>query len=80
MAYGLNSPIYSFGEVHPQIVTISHDHADHAGGSLPANGAIILRGESPFDKDGLDVTPIPTYETDLSAPDNSSFLLEYGGL
>jgi L-ascorbate metabolism protein UlaG (beta-lactamase superfamily) len=82
-AYGLDSPIYGLGSLIPDVVTLSHRHADHAGGTLPPGVNRILRGleeESGFEEKGLRITAIPTYEGQLDTPDNTSFLFEYGGL
>jgi L-ascorbate metabolism protein UlaG (beta-lactamase superfamily) len=38
-AYGLDSPIYDIGALRPDVVTRSHDHADHAGRGLPEETA-----------------------------------------
>jgi len=78
-AWGLDSPIYPLGTVRPDVVTRSHDHLDHAGGTLPEGIPHLLMGEGTFETDGLTVTPIPTFEGPLSEPDNFSFLFEFGG-
>jgi L-ascorbate metabolism protein UlaG (beta-lactamase superfamily) len=79
-AYGLDSPVFDLGEVRPDIVTLSHDHADHAGGELPAGvGRLVTDGRS-YEARGLRATAIPTFERSLDAPDNSSYLFEYDGL
>ena len=45
-AYGLDSPVFELGAVRPDLVTYSHDHADHAGGELPEGvGRVIRNGE-----------------------------------
>jgi L-ascorbate metabolism protein UlaG (beta-lactamase superfamily) len=80
-AYGLDSPVHSLGSVVPEMVTLSHQHADHAGGTLPEGVGRTLTGEEgPTSAGGLTITPIPTYEGSLEAPDNISFLFEFGGM
>ena len=79
-AYGLDSPVHSPGERTPDIVTLSHEHADHAGGALPEVIPVHLAGNQSYEGGGLKITPIPTYEGSLEAPDNTSFLFEYRGL
>jgi L-ascorbate metabolism protein UlaG (beta-lactamase superfamily) len=79
-AYGLNSPIYPLGEIVPHLVTLSHEHADHAGGVLPEGVGLVLRGDKTFEAEGLTITPIPTYEGNLETPDNVSFLFQLGEL
>jgi L-ascorbate metabolism protein UlaG (beta-lactamase superfamily) len=79
-AYGLDSPVFPLGHVRPDIVTLSHDHPDHAGGILPEPHGAVLRGASRHEEQGLTITPIPTHENDLEQPDNVSFLFEYGGV
>lgn len=79
-AYGLDSPIYSIGDLVPDIVTVSHDHVDHIGGELPPGIRMTLAGGEIFRSGGLTITPIPTFERSLVSPDNFSFLFEYKGL
>lgn len=79
-AYGLDSPIHSLGEVIPEIVTVSHDHADHFGGELPPGIGTTLTGGEAFRSGKLTITPIPTFESSLVRPDNFSYLFEYRGL
>ena len=94
-AYGLDSPVYGLGPLQPLVVTLSHRHADHAGGPLPEGAkAFVLSGEEILATDSasragptprfagdLRITPIPTFEGSLAeGPDNTSFLFEYRGL
>jgi L-ascorbate metabolism protein UlaG (beta-lactamase superfamily) len=79
-AYGLSSPVHPIGEARPQVVTLSHDHPDHAGGEPPPVYDTILRGQGTYRRGDLTITPIPTFEADLETPDNLSFLFEYRGL
>jgi len=79
-AYGLDSPIFSLGEVIPEILTISHNHADHFGGDLPPGIETTLTGGESFRSGKLTITPIPTFESSLVRPDNFSYLFEYRGL
>jgi len=79
-AWGLDSPIYGFGGMRPDVITRSHDHDDHAGGTLPTGiGRLVTDGEG-YEIGDLRITPIPTYERSLEAPDNTSYLFEYRGL
>jgi L-ascorbate metabolism protein UlaG (beta-lactamase superfamily) len=78
-AYGLDSPVYGLGALEPDIVTRSHEHADHAGGELPTStGRLVADGEA-YATHGVRVSPIPTHERSLETPDNTSYLLEFGG-
>jgi L-ascorbate metabolism protein UlaG (beta-lactamase superfamily) len=79
-AYGLESPIFGLGGLVPDVMTISHDHPDHIGGEAPGEIDTVLTGSEAYDSRGLRITPIPTYETTLTTPDNFSFLFEYKGL
>jgi len=73
-------PIFSLGEVIPEILTISHNHADHFGGDLPPGIETTLTGGESFRSGKLTITPIPTFESSLVRPDNFSYLFEYRGL
>lgn len=79
-AYGLDSPIHGLGEMVPDIVTLSHEHADHAGGELPEGIGTLLDTDQAFSQGSLTITPVPTHETTLLRPDNLGFLFEYRGL
>jgi L-ascorbate metabolism protein UlaG (beta-lactamase superfamily) len=79
-AWGLDSPVYDFGAIRPDIVTRSHEHLDHAGGELPEGMGPLLTGDEPFEAAALTITPIPTYERSLESPDNVSFVFDYRGL
>ena len=78
-AYGLDSPVFPLGDFHPEIVTLSHHHPDHAGGTLPAASFVLLEGDQRYEDQGLIITPIPTFERGLESPDNFSFLFEFQG-
>lgn len=73
-AYGLNSPIFGIGQRTPDVATFSHRHEDHFGGPVGKGVPFILWGDKPLSLNGLDITPVPTYERTLAAPDNSGFL------
>jgi len=79
-AWELDSPVYDFGAVRPDVVTRSHDHLDHAGGELPDGIGRLLTGNEQYAGQGLTITPIPTFERSLETPDNVSFVFEYRGL
>ena len=80
MAYGLDSPVFELGDVRPDVVTLSHDHVDHAGGELPEGVAPPITAGAGYETRGLTIMPIPTFEQTLDAPDNTSYLFEYRGL
>jgi len=79
-AYGLDSPVYGLGGLRPDVVTRSHEHPDHAGGSLPEGYGRLVTDGAGFEGNGLAITPIPTFEGTLEAPDNISYLFEYRGV
>jgi hypothetical protein len=79
-AYGLDSPVFDLGGAIPNVVTQSHQHADHSSGALPEGIDTILTGAHSYTEGRMTITPIPTFEGSLEAPDNMSFLVEYGGL
>jgi len=76
-AYGLDSPIFELGALRPDVVTRSHDHPDHAGGSLPDRYGQLVTDGAGFGGNGLTITPIPTFEGTLDTADNASYLFEY---
>ncbi|UCH10185.1 MAG: MBL fold metallo-hydrolase [Fidelibacterota bacterium] len=78
-AWGLDSPIYDCGSKEPDIVTYSHDHADHQR-EITWEQATILTATDSLSLGGLTVTPIRTCELDLETPDNTSYLFTYKGL
>ena len=78
-AYGLNSPVYSYGGEEPDIVTYSHDHADHRR-EISWQQARVLTGTDSLDQDGLEILPIRTCEINPETPDNTSYLFTYKGL
>ena len=79
-AWGLESPIHTLGSPLPDLITISHDHLDHAGGERPAEVPTLTHGDGAWQAQGLGVFPIPTFEGNLAEPDNTSFLFSYGDL
>ncbi len=79
-AYALDSPVFELGAVRPDVVTRSHDHPDHAGGELPEGVTTTVAAGERFKAKGVRITPIPTFESGLDAPDNVSFLFEHAGL
>jgi len=79
-SYGLDSPIYGFGDFVPDIVTYSHtDHVDHAGGTIPENVPNILTNLDSLSLKGVRILPIRTSEKSLEEPDNTSYLISYKG-
>lgn len=79
-AYGLDSPVQALGGLVPEVVTYSHDHADHAGGTLPEGVGRVLRGPQDLSLGELTIRTIPTFERSLEAPDTQGFFFTYKGL
>lgn len=79
-AYGLDSPVHPLGGLVPALVTYSHDHPDHAGGTLPEGVGRVLRGSQDLTVGGLGIRTIPTFERSLETPDTNGFLFTYKGL
>jgi len=79
-AYGLDSPIYGLGSLKPDILTYSHQHEDHSGGTAPDGTRHVLSGNEGLDLKGLRIVPIPTYEQSLLKADNTSYLFIYRGI
>jgi len=78
-AWGLDSPVYGFDGFLPAVVTLSHEHDDHAGGILPAGIAHHLTGTDSLEIAGLTICPIRVCELDPTRPDNSAFLFTWRG-
>lgn len=92
-AYGLDSPVHSLATLVPDIITRSHEHSDHAGGTLPEgpirhmisgmeslSAASVDQGQR-FQMGNLRISTIPTHEGPLKTPpDNTSFLFDFRGL
>ena len=79
-SYGLDSPICDLSGVTPDVVTISHSHADHQRPGMDFGEALILTGTDSLNLKGLRIRPIPTSEASLSETDNTSYLFIYKGL
>ena len=79
-AWGLDSPVHSLGPLVPDVVTISHAHEDHAGGTLPDGIGHVLRGSGELTLGDLKVRSLPAFERRLDEPDNRSFLFTFRGV
>jgi L-ascorbate metabolism protein UlaG (beta-lactamase superfamily) len=80
-AYGYDSPIFSIGSLHPDIMTFSHQHEDHCNPArIPENVQYILTELDTLSLAGLTIKPVRTSETALATKDNSSFIFTYKGL
>jgi L-ascorbate metabolism protein UlaG (beta-lactamase superfamily) len=79
-SFGLDSPIYELGGLHPDVVLYSHHDDDHdRGDEFP--GATILDGAHLHEEVGIDeivFEPIKTSEH--ASGDNTSFLIGFEGL
>lgn len=79
-AWGLDSPIHSYGDLKPDIVSYSHkNHIDHAGGKIPENVPNILSELDSIDLKGIKIIPIRTSELSLDEKSNTSYLITYKG-
>jgi L-ascorbate metabolism protein UlaG (beta-lactamase superfamily) len=74
-AFGLESPIYDLGDLHPDVVLYSHHDDDHdRGDEFP--GATILDGAHLHEEVGIDGVVFEPIKTSEHAPgDNTSFLI-----
>ncbi|MBN1648456.1 MAG: MBL fold metallo-hydrolase [Spirochaetales bacterium] len=79
-AYGLDSPIYEFDDLVPDIVTFSHSHPDHKRNGMTFPGSVVLTGEEDYNIDGLEITRIIADEENVNSNDNTGFLFSYKGL
>jgi L-ascorbate metabolism protein UlaG (beta-lactamase superfamily) len=78
-AWGLDSPIYDYGNREPDIVTYSHTHDDHQR-EISWEQATVLTDTDSLSLDGLKIIPIRTCEITPETADNTSYLFEYRGL
>ncbi|MGI6296367.1 MAG: MBL fold metallo-hydrolase [Armatimonadota bacterium] len=65
------------------VVTVSHDHADHHASNLIAGGPMIIKGSGKFVADGVDIFGVPTYHDDEHGAQrgkNTIFVLSADGL
>ena len=80
-AWGLDSPIFSFSEMCPDVLTTSHKHhIDHFGRALPCNIPHQLSGTDSLNLNHLTITPVGTNENWSETPDNTSFVFTYRGI
>lgn len=79
-SYGLDSPIHDLTGVEPDILTFSHDHDDHRRTEVEFDDERILTGMEEYSVEGLEITPIPTFEKTPYATDNTSYLFTYQGM
>jgi L-ascorbate metabolism protein UlaG (beta-lactamase superfamily) len=79
-SFGLESPIYGLGDLHPDVVLYSHHDDDHdRGDEFP--GATILDGSHLHEEVGIDGIVFEPIETsEHSRCDNTSFLIGFEGL
>lgn len=65
------------------VVTVSHDHADHHATNLVSGGPMIIKGSGKFVADGVDIFGVPTYHDDehgVQRGKNTVFVLNVDGL
>ena len=80
-SYGLDSPVYDFGEFLPDIATYSHtEHVDHYRKDAAEKFSLILTGTDSYSIKGLEIKPIRISEKSLDTEDNTSFVFTYKGL
>ncbi|MEN8191768.1 MAG: MBL fold metallo-hydrolase [Bacteroidota bacterium] len=79
--YGWNSPIHSFNDLVPDVMTFSHFHADHYDSTRIPEGVTYVLSE--FDSltiNGLEIKPVRTCEESIVRESNSSYIFKYKGL
>lgn len=80
-AWGLDSPIYEFGNFQPTVRSYSHTtHEDHFRGDLTSLPGHVLADSARLDLNELKIRPIPTCEREIYKPDNNSNLFCYQGI
>jgi len=80
-SYGLDSPVFEFGDFLPDIATYSHtEHVDHYRKDAAEKFNLILTGTDSYSIKGLDIRPIRISEKSLDKEDNTSFVFTYKGL
>ena len=78
---GWDSPIYSFGDLIPDIMTFSHFHPDHYDSTrIPEGVKYILSDHDSLEIDGIKIWPVRTCEGSIYTESNSSYIIEYKDL
>jgi L-ascorbate metabolism protein UlaG (beta-lactamase superfamily) len=76
-----NSPVYNIYNFIPDIATYSHQHTDHyAPARRPSGVPYILQNNDTLTIKDLFIKPVRTCETNVSTPDNSTYIFKYKGL
>ncbi len=74
---------YSLPRLQADVVTISHDHANHAYVAGVKGKPRVLNGPGEYEIGGVFITGIPTYHDNKKGSDrgkNTAFLFEFNGL
>ncbi|MFC1493229.1 MBL fold metallo-hydrolase [candidate division KSB1 bacterium] len=80
-SYGLDSPIYDFGDFIPDIETYSHtSHVDHFTDRIFEDIKYTLTDTAGLKLDDLTIRPVRVSELSLEEKDNSSFIFYYRGM
>ncbi len=80
-SYGLDSPIYDFGNFTPDIETYSHtSHSDHFTGKVFEGIKYTLTDTASLKLDELTIRPIRTSEVSLDEKGNLSFVFYFRGV
>jgi L-ascorbate metabolism protein UlaG (beta-lactamase superfamily) len=79
--YGWDSPIKSFNDLVPDVMTYSHKHDDHYDASrIPTGVGYILTDLDTLEIDGIKIKPLRTCEENINTESNSSYFIYYKGL
>ena len=81
VAWGWNSPINDIGDLIPDVMIYSHQHADHYDSSrIPVGVSHILTGLDSLTIKGITIKPVRTCEDDINNESNTSYIFTYKGL
>jgi L-ascorbate metabolism protein UlaG (beta-lactamase superfamily) len=79
--WGWDSPIYSIGNLVPDVMTYSHHHDDHYDRDrIPENISHIITGLDSLSIDGIEIKPVRTCEDSIQVESNTSYIFIYKGV
>ncbi|MEJ2636138.1 MAG: MBL fold metallo-hydrolase [Calditrichia bacterium] len=79
--WGWDSPIYSIGDLVPNVMTYSHHHDDHYDPDrIPEGVSHILTGLDSLSIGEIEIKPVRTSEDSIQVESNTSYIFIYKGI